>query len=135
MCLFTDNHEKFADLVDTERPEVQAAMTALLTLSKKANELRLMSLYEQRLNRTLLTTMKMLSERQAERKQRQEKEMEEANEIAKLFKMKGETYNPADDAFTHASVASVFRPGNSQSIRAASSTGRRPESPAGSATT
>ena len=65
-------------------------MTALLTLSKKANELRLMSLYEQRLNRTLLTTMKQLNERQAERKQRQEKEMEEASEIAKLFKMKGE---------------------------------------------
>ena len=99
MCLFADNHEKFADLVDTERPEVQAAMTALLTLSKKANELRLMSLYEQRLNRTLLTTMKQLNERQAERKQRQEKEMEEASQIAKLFKMKGEVYNPADDGF------------------------------------
>src|ERR1700730_13041057 len=80
MCLFADNHEKFADLVDTERPEVQAAMTALLTLSKKANELRLMSLYEQRLNRTLLTTMKQLNERQAERKQRQEKEMEEPSQ-------------------------------------------------------
>ena len=110
-------------------------MTALLTLSKKANELRLMSLYEQRLNRALLTTMKQLNERQAERKQRQEKEMEEASEIAKLFKMKGEVYNPADDAFTHASVASVFRPRNSRSIRAASSTRRRPKSPTASATT
>jgi hypothetical protein len=43
--------------------------------------------------------MKQLNERQAERKQRQEKEMEEALEIAKLFKMKGEAYNPADDGF------------------------------------
>src|ERR1700682_751522 len=39
MSLFADNHEKFADRVDTERPDVQVAMTAILTLSKKANEL------------------------------------------------------------------------------------------------
>src|SRR5260370_3773784 len=44
--LFADNHEKYADLINTERPDVQAAMTAPLTLSKKANELRLLSLYE-----------------------------------------------------------------------------------------
>jgi hypothetical protein len=99
MSLFADNHEKYADLLETERPDVQAAMTAPLTLSKKANELRLLSLYEQRLNRTLQSTMKMLNERQAERKKREEQEMEEANQIAKLFKMKGEVYNPADDGF------------------------------------
>jgi hypothetical protein len=99
MSLFADNHEKFSDRINTERPDVQAAMTAILTLSNKANELRLMSLYEQRLNRTFLTTMKQLNERQAARKEREQKEMEEANQIDKLFKMKGEVYNPADDGF------------------------------------
>src|SRR5258708_31889514 len=59
MSLFADNHDKFADRINTERPDVQAAMTAPLTLSNKANELRLLSLYEQRLNRTFQSTMKM----------------------------------------------------------------------------
>ena len=30
MSLFADNHEKYADLINTERPDVQAAMTAPL---------------------------------------------------------------------------------------------------------
>ena len=55
--------------------------------------------HEQRLNRTLISTMKMLNERQAARKERKKEEMKEALEIDKLFKMKGEVYNPADDGF------------------------------------
>jgi hypothetical protein len=99
LSLFADNHEKFADLIVTERPEVQAAMTAIRTLTNKANELKLLSLYEQRINRTLQTAFKQLKEMQEERKQREKTEMKEANLIAKLFQMKGEVYNPADDGF------------------------------------
>jgi cysteinyl-tRNA synthetase len=74
-------------------------MTAVQTLSNKASQLKLMSLYESRLNRTLLTTMKQLEARQAARKHRQEEEMKEALEIQKVFQMKGLVYNPADDGF------------------------------------
>jgi len=99
LSLFANNHENFGPMVETERADVHAAMTAVQTLTTNASQLKLMSLYETRLNRTLLTTMKQLDERQVARKQREEQEMGEALQIQKLFQMKGLTFNPADDGF------------------------------------
>jgi hypothetical protein len=99
LSLFADNHEKSAGMFQAERPEIEAAFTAVQVLSSKMNELKLISLYEQRLNRTLQTTMKQLDERQAERRQREAMEMHDASRIAKLYKMRGEAYNPADNGF------------------------------------
>jgi hypothetical protein len=99
LSLFADTHEKFADRIETERPEVQDAMAAMQALTYKADQLRLLSLYEQRINRTFQTTFKQLREVQAERKEREEKEMHQASMIQRMMKMKGETYNPADDGF------------------------------------
>lgn len=99
LSLFAHNHDQFGYMVQADRPDVHAAMTAVQTLSSSASQLKLMSLYEARLNRTLQTTMKMLEARQAARKQRQEEKMREALEIKKLFEMKGLAYNPADDGF------------------------------------
>jgi hypothetical protein len=99
MSLFADTHEKFADRIETERPDVQAAMAAMHALTYKADQLRLLSLYEQRLNRTFFTTFKQLRELQAERKERERSEMQQASLIHKMMTMKGEAYSPADDGF------------------------------------
>jgi hypothetical protein len=99
LSLFADHHEKSEGMFQAERPEIEAAFTAMQVLSSKMNELKLISLYEQRLNRTLQTTMKQLDHRQAERKEREQKEMHKASMIQKMMTMKGEAYNPADDGF------------------------------------
>src|ERR1700736_3034827 len=99
LSLFADAHEKFADRIETEQPEVQDAMAAMQTLTYKANQLKLLSLYEQRINRTFQTAFKQLRELRAERKEREQKEMHQASMIQKTIKMKEETYKPADDGF------------------------------------
>src|SRR5205085_4908083 len=99
MSLFADAHEKFAHEVETDRADVQAAMTAIRTLTSRPDELKLLSLYEQRINRTLQGAYKELKQMQSERKQREEAEMFQANRISKMFRLKEETYNPADDGF------------------------------------
>ncbi len=99
LSLFADHHEKSEGMFQAERPEIEAAFTAMQVLSSKMNELKLISLYEQRLNRTLQTTFKQLHDMQAERKEREQKEMYQAARIQKMFEMQGLTYNPADDGF------------------------------------
>jgi len=99
---FALNHEDTAHLIENDNPNVQTALAAVNTLSAKGPELRLVSLYESRLNRVLQTTLKQLQEMQAERKKREELEMHDAARIEKVFKMKGEAYNPADDGFVFA---------------------------------
>src|SRR5450759_3996809 len=47
-ALFADNYAKSEGLIETDRPELEAAMLAPRTLSSKLNELKLISLYEQR---------------------------------------------------------------------------------------
>lgn len=74
-------------------------MLAPRTLSARLNELKLISLYEQRHNRTLQAAIKQLEDMQAKRKERERLEMCQASRIAKLFQMKGEAYDPAVDGF------------------------------------
>jgi hypothetical protein len=98
-ALFADNYDKSEGLIETDRPELEAAMLAPRTLSSKLNELKLISLYEQRHNRTLQTTMKQLEEMQSKRKERERMEMFDAARIERVFQMQGLAYNPADDGF------------------------------------
>src|SRR5438105_3563515 len=52
---FALNHEDTAHLIETDNPNVQTALAAVNTISAKGPELRLVSLYESRLNRVLQT--------------------------------------------------------------------------------
>jgi len=97
MALFAINHDESDQTSD--HPEIDAALTAADVLSKKTNELKLVSLYESRINRTSQTAMKQLRERQAERQARESKEMAEASDIQKMFEMLGKAYKPQDSGF------------------------------------
>ena len=99
MSLFAINHEETADQIDCENPEVQTALASVNTFSTKAKELRLLSLYEQRINKILQTAIKQFEARKAERVKREEIEMHQASQIEKVFKMQGQPYNPEDDGF------------------------------------
>src|SRR5204862_8025689 len=97
LTLFADVHEQAEGEFEIENPGIEAAFTAAKTISDKAAELKTISLYEQRINKVLQTATKQWGEMKAERSKREEVEMHQAAKIENLFKMKGETYNPADD--------------------------------------
>ena len=97
--LFADNYERSERLLQTDSPALEAAMLAPNTLVTKLNQLKLLSLYEQRHNRTLQTTRKQLEEMQSKRKERERIEMIEAARIERMFKMQSLAYNPAEDGF------------------------------------
>lgn len=103
--LFAENYDNSEGVFITDNPALEAAMLAPRTLSAKLEELKLISLYEQRHNRTLEKTMKHLEEMQARRKEREQKEMSEASRIARVFKMKAEPYDPAADGFVFSATA------------------------------
>ena len=103
--LFADNYNRSEGIVQTDSPELEAAMLAQNTLVSKIHSLKLLSLYEQRHHRTLQTTMKQLEEMQTKRKERERIEMIDAARIERMFKMQGLAYNPADDGFVFSTKA------------------------------
>ncbi len=66
---------------------------------KQAKNLQLLSLYEQRLNRTLQKNIALLKSIQEERRLRQAAEMEEAKRLLQPSEMKNISYDPKRDGF------------------------------------
>ena len=93
LSLFAINHEDTADQIDCENPEVQTALASVNTFSTKAKELRLLSLYEQRIDKILQTAIKQFEARKAERVKREEIEMQQAAQIEKVSRCFGEVRN------------------------------------------
>ncbi|HTA45182.1 MAG TPA: hypothetical protein VK789_22195 [Bryobacteraceae bacterium] len=113
--LFALGFHDQGDEVEAEHPEIHAALTAARTFEKQAKQLQLLSLYEQRLNRSVQKNLAMLQELQTRRKADRGQEMEEAKKLQQLTEMKGLAYDPKTDGF-------VF---SNDEIRAASDRDRR----------
>ncbi len=82
-----------------EHPEIQAAFAAARTFTAEAKSIELLTLYEQRINRSLQRNMNLLSELQAERKARHDQAMEEAKLLAQVNPINGLAYEPERDGF------------------------------------
>src|SRR5438132_6083459 len=87
----------------SEHPEVAAALAASQVLSSKTDELKLISLYEQRLTRTLEKALAQLKALQAERREREAREMKDATRIQNMFQMLEKPYKPDDSGFAFSS--------------------------------
>ena len=97
--LFALGFEEQGNQIETEHPEIHAALTAARTFEQQARQLQLLSLYEQRLNRSVQKNLALLQELQAQRKADRRREMEEAKKLQQLTEMKGLAYDPKRDGF------------------------------------
>src|SRR5205807_9528074 len=102
LCTYAMHHGE-SDEPLSEHPEVDAALAASEVLSSKTDELKLISLYEQRLTRTLEKALAQLQALQAERKEREAREMRDATRIQSMFQMLEKPYKPEDSGFVFSS--------------------------------
>jgi hypothetical protein len=80
-------------------PEIDDSFAQARTYEKKAKTLQLLTLYEQRIQRSFEKNKKILTEMQTERREREAKEMAEAKRLMQLAEMKRQEYKPEADGF------------------------------------
>jgi hypothetical protein len=80
-------------------PQIDAALTTAHTFSLESKQLQLLTLYEQRINRSLQKNLAILKDLQAVRKVAHEAAMKEAAALLKLSEMRGMEYSPEKDGF------------------------------------
>ncbi len=97
--LFALGHSAKSDEIETEDPEIHAALTAAKVFDAEAKQLQLLTLYEQRINRNLQKNLATLQALQTARLAKREAEMKEAKKLLQLSEMKGLPYNPIKDGF------------------------------------
>ncbi len=97
--LFALGHNARADDMETENPEIHAALTAARVFTAESKQLQLLTLYEQRINRNLQKNLATLQALQAARLAKREAEMKEAGKLLQLSEMRGLPYEPAKDGF------------------------------------
>ena len=80
-------------------PEIDAALISARVFTQESKQLQLLTLYEQRINRSLQKNLAILQSLQTARKAAHEAAMKEAATLLKLSEMKGLEYVPANDGF------------------------------------
>jgi hypothetical protein len=98
-AVYAIGQDKFADQINTDHPEIQTALTAAMVDIEQSKELDRLSRHGSRIQRDFMNTLKVLQQLQAERKQREEKQIYEASLICKLHEMEKIPFNPADYGF------------------------------------
>jgi hypothetical protein len=97
--LYALGHSAHSDEIETEHPEIHAALTAAKVFQEESKQLQLLTLYDQRINRSIQKNLAMLQSLQAARLAKREAEMKEAKKLLQLSEMKGLPYDPAQDGF------------------------------------
>ena len=97
--IYAIGHHDFANAIDVDHPEVHAALTAATTYLKNGNQLENLSRQENRLRRTLQSSIKLYQQMQDRRREHERIEMYEAGPISKTHQMQKLPYNPAADGF------------------------------------
>jgi len=97
--LFAIGFSDHANDVTTEHPEVHAALIAARVFTIESKHLELLTLYEQRMNRSLQKNLALLKSLQTERKGHAARELQEAGKLLQLSEFKGLRYEPSKDGF------------------------------------
>ena len=97
-------HSEAAGNFDTNHTEVHAAMTPARAFRENSQAFVNLSIYEQRLHRSMKEALRQLKELQTERRERQKTEMDDAIRLLKTERMKGLPYDPAPDGFVYATA-------------------------------
>jgi hypothetical protein len=97
--LFALGHSAKSEEIETDDPEIHAALTAARVFQAESKELQLLTLYEQRINRNIQKNLAMLQALQSARLAKREAEMKEAKKLLQLSEIKGLQYEPTKDGF------------------------------------
>jgi hypothetical protein len=93
-------------IVACDDPQVHAAMSAAMTFSSEAPKFALMSIYEQRMNRSIHKNLATLRDLQAERKRNHKHDRAEEVLLARYSDIKGLTYHAPSAPSQNGSVFS-----------------------------
>jgi hypothetical protein len=97
--LFAIGHDEQGELWNTGHPESHAALTVAETLRRSGDPLALLTLYESRLHRRFLQTLRQLHDIQADRRKQEERELAELAQIAAAHPQLAEKIDPAQFGF------------------------------------
>ena len=97
--LYALGHNAHSADIETENPEIHAALTAAKVFQAEAKQLQLLTLYEQRINRNLQRNLATLQALQSVRLAKRKAEMKEAKKLLQLNEMRGLAYEPMKDGF------------------------------------
>jgi hypothetical protein len=89
---------------DADNPEIHSAMTAARAFREDSKAFVNLSIYEQRLHRSMKEALRQLKELQAERCERRKTEMDDAIRLLKTQQMKGLPFEPREFGFVYASA-------------------------------
>jgi hypothetical protein len=101
---FALNSQAQSPQVPDNDPAINRALAQAKAVEASANVLVRLSLYEQRLNRTLMQAKAELKQLQQERKQAEQQSLAQAARIHKLKEALGQPWQPEDDGFEFSSV-------------------------------
>jgi len=97
-------HFEAAGDFPTDNTEIHSAMTAARAFRDGSKAFVNLSIYEQRLHRSMKEALRQLKELQTERRERRKTEMDDAIRLHKTQQMKGLPYVPNETAFVYASA-------------------------------
>src|SRR5580698_3335553 len=93
--IFALGFNDHGDNIDTDHPELHAALTAARTFTREAESIELLTLYEQRINRSLQKNLALLQQLQTTRKA----QAKQAAKPVQRSEIKGLPSEPAKDGF------------------------------------
>jgi hypothetical protein len=97
--LFAIGHDEQGERWNTGHPESHAALTMAETLRRADNPLALLTLYESRLNRRFLQTVRQLRDIQADRREQEQTELAELAQVAAAHPQLAEKITPTQFGF------------------------------------
>jgi len=97
--LYEHSGKIFSDFDQAGHEQIDASLTTAQVFTMQSKQLQLLTLYEQRINRSIQKNMALLQQLQATRKAEQEAAMQQAAALLKLSEMRGVEYTPAKDGF------------------------------------
>jgi hypothetical protein len=97
--LFALGLQENSGVLCPDHEQIDAALTTARVFTLESKQLQLLTLYEQRINRSIQKNLAILQSLQATRKAEQEAAMKEAAALLKLSEMRGVEYSPSKDGF------------------------------------
>jgi len=102
--LYALGHYEGQGNFDANHEDIHAAFTAAKTFREHSKAFVNLSIYEQRIQRSIDKNTRLLREIQTERKALKQAEMAEVLRLRDFNKMKSLPYNPQDDGFVYSSA-------------------------------
>jgi hypothetical protein len=102
--MLSSGHFRTVADYDTASPEFHSAMTTARAFREDSKAFVNLSIYEQRLHRSMKDALRQLKELQTERRERRKTEMDDAIRLLKTQQMKGLPFDPGEFDFVYASA-------------------------------